>query len=406
MARGRLVVAVVVAALSAACVPGQGTQQPNAKGEIAIAAAMAVADLDVLAPMKGVRFAVARTPTVRGYRLTLRSFDNSLAGLFDPAKALQNMKQIIDDPAILGLVGPSRSLEATYEIPLAEAASLAMLSPATKDCLTVARPGCFLPPPTVNPTTFFRVATPDRFQATAMADYASGELKLRRVAVITDGFEYGNGLADTFSKRFADAGGMVVLRGSFQPCCTADFTPLLHVVKQSNPEAVYVAAGPQGQPCRVRAQIKDVLATDTYFLGSDGILDDGCLKDASENLSQRMMATSPAPRPRTSRDARAIVNAYTRAHPRPADTGSYTFAAYDSTMILIDAIGRAIDANGGRLPSRSQVVRAVAQTMGWEGVTGTWSFDAKGDPRTSSVSLYQVQQRQWRYLATVSVKGS
>src|SRR5215472_7037361 len=238
MASGRLVVAVVVAALTAACVPGQAAQQPNARGEIAIAAAMPLAELGALATMKGVRFALERTPTVGGYRLTLRSFDNSLAGLLDPAKALQNLKQIIDDPAILGLVGASRSIEATYEIPVAEAASLAMLSPATQDCLTIARPDCFLPPRTVNPTTFFRVATPDRFQATAMADYASGELKLRRVAVITDGFEYGNGLADTFSKRFADAGGTVVVRGSFQPCCTADFTPLLHVVKQSNPEAV------------------------------------------------------------------------------------------------------------------------------------------------------------------------
>src|SRR5215472_3736032 len=108
MPNGRLAVAVVVAALTAACVPGQAPQQPNAKGEIALAAATPFTEPDVLATFNGVRFALERTPTVRGYRLKLRSFNNSLAGEFDPAKALQNMKQIIDDPTILGVVGTAR----------------------------------------------------------------------------------------------------------------------------------------------------------------------------------------------------------------------------------------------------------------------------------------------------------
>src|SRR5215471_173945 len=98
MGNGRLAVAVVVAALSAVCVPGQGAQQPNVKGEIAIAAATPIKEPDALTTFNGVRFALERTPSVRGYRLKLRSFNNSLADEFDPAKALQNMKQIIDDP--------------------------------------------------------------------------------------------------------------------------------------------------------------------------------------------------------------------------------------------------------------------------------------------------------------------
>ena len=402
MANGRLALAVVVAALTAACVPGQAAQQPYAKGEIAIAAATPLTAEDVLATFNGVRFALERTPTVRGYRLKLRSFNNSLAGEFDPAKALQNMKQVIDDPAILGVVGPSRSLEAAYEIPRTEAANLVMLSPATQDCLTIARPACFLPPRTVNPTAFFRVATPDRFQATAMADYAGRDLTVRRVAVISDGFGYGDALADTFSKRFADAGGTIVLRRSFQPCCTTDFAALLQEVKQSNPDAVYVGAGTK-VACKIRGQMKYVIPTDIYFLGPDGILNNGCLEYASEYLSPRMIATSPAPQARTSRDAVAIVDAYRKAHPHPEDAGQYTFAGYDSAMILIHAIGRAIDANGGRLPSRSQVLQAVAQTTAWEGVTGTWSFDANGDPIMSAVHLYQVQGRKWTYLADRTV---
>lgn len=405
MVGGRVAVAVLLATLSAACVPGEGALQHNAKGEVAIAAAMPVAQADVLATMKGVRFALERNPSVRGYGLTLRPFDNSLAGLFDPAKALQNLKQIINDPAILGIVGPSNSLQASYEIPLANKASLAMISPATNDCLTLALPSCPLPPPqTINPTSFFRVAAPDRFQGTAMADFASGDLKLRRVAVITDGGNFGSRLADVFSRRFTGAGGTVVHQASFQAFTTTDFIPLLHGVRESNPEAIYVGAGAPNT-CMMRAQMKDVIATDIYFLGSDGILGDQCLKYAATNLSPRMVATTPAPRQRASRDAKAIVDAYRKAYPRPEDTGNYTFAGYDSALTLIDAIGRAIDANGGRLPSRAQVLRAVAQTTDLEGVTGTWSFDANGDPRTSTISLYHVQRGQWTYFADVAVKA-
>ena len=152
--------------------------------------------------------------------------------------------------------------------------------------------------------------------------------------------------------------------------------------------------------------MKAVLATDIYFLGGDGILTPDCLEDAANYLSPRMIATTPAPRERTSRDARAIVDAYRKAHPRQEDIGDYTFAGYDSALILIDAIGRAVDANGGRPPSRVQVLRAVAQTRDLEGVTGTWSFDANGDPKTSTVTLNQVRAGMWKYLAQVTVEGS
>lgn len=53
MIRSRLALAALLAALSAACVPGEGGLQYNTKGEIAIAAAAPLADADVLATMKG-----------------------------------------------------------------------------------------------------------------------------------------------------------------------------------------------------------------------------------------------------------------------------------------------------------------------------------------------------------------
>lgn len=74
-------------------------------------------------------------------------------------------------------------------------------------------------------------------------------------------------------------------------------------------------------------------------------------------------------------------------------------------MILFDAIQRAIDANGGRIPNRAQVRQAVAHTRELKGVTGVWSFDENGDPANPTVALYQVRQDRWSPLTEVTVKG-
>jgi branched-chain amino acid transport system substrate-binding protein len=71
--------------------------------------------------------------------------------------------------------------------------------------------------------------------------------------------------------------------------------------------------------------------------------------------------------------------------------------------ILIDAIGRAIDANGGRVPSRSQVIDAVAGTHDFKGTTGTYSFDVNGDATRPPMSIYQVRNGHWAFNRTVEV---
>jgi len=61
-----------------------------------------------------------------------------------------------------------------------------------------------------------------------------------------------------------------------------------------------------------------------------------------------------------------------------------------AAMILINAIKRAIDANGGRIPTRRQVVEAVANAPPFKGVTGSCSFDAMGDAISPMMSVNRV----------------
>src|SRR5260370_17052415 len=79
-------------------------------------------------------------------------------------------------------------------------------------------------------------------------------------------------------------------------------------------------------------------------------------------------------------DAKAVVDAYSAAYPGSSNIGAYTFAGYDCAAILIDAIGRAIDKNGGNMPTRQQVLDAVASTSTFNRLTPVITFAPHHNP--------------------------
>jgi branched-chain amino acid transport system substrate-binding protein len=72
------------------------------------------------------------------------------------------------------------------------------------------------------------------------------------------------------------------------------------------------------------------------------------------------------------------------------DPEPFAAQAYDSCWIGLTAIANAIKANGGKKPSRSQVVTAVRNIKGFKGITATYTFDAKGDPVPAVYFVIQV----------------
>lgn len=344
---------------------------------------------------EGVRFAVARHPTIGKFALTFKPFDDNLGGLPDTAKGIQNVQQMAADPQILGIVGPYLSFMAAAEIPVASRYDLPMLSPATtSDCLTLSTPDCRPPARAGGINNFFRITAPDSAQATAMADFVVTNLGIHTVGVLSDGFPYGDALARNFVRRISALGGTVILQEKFSSS-TNDFSDLLSRLKAGGGQALYVGAVAAHGVCRIAAQMQ-VIVPDAYFLGGDGLVDAACVKDAGSSATARMIATVAGnPVLGTDPVSKGLIDDYNRSH-RSDQLGAYTFAAYDCAEILIDAIRRAIDANGGKFPSRRQVIQAVAATH-LKGVTGTWSFDSRGDATAPGISLFRVDAGRWRF---------
>lgn len=69
---------------------------------------------------------------------------------------------------------------------------------------------------------------------------------------------------------------------------------------------------------------------------------------------------------------------------------AYGGYAYDSTWAIIEAVKKATEGNGGKVPERAKVVEAM-QGVSFEGVTGKVSFDEFGDTTNKQLTVYKVE---------------
>ncbi len=394
--------------------PSAGASGGTSKGEIIIASDLPVSGADAsdgIPTQNGVQFAVESTGSIKGFKLTWKGFDDTVNGAHDPQKGTQNVQQMLNDSTILGMVGPFNSNVAAAEIPVGNRGSLAMVSPSnTNDCLTKPEFGgkpCTDPnPKNLRPTgvnNYFRIAAPDSFQGPAMADYAYDTLKLTKVAVWSDNEIFGKGVADTFQAEFVKKGGQVVVRQDFDTKVTNDWKPFLTDAKSKGAQAVYAGATSGTKACIPRAQMAGII--DGQYMTPDGGVNSQCIKDAGSNAAN-MYGTVAGADAAQNPDAKATIDAFTAKFTKKDDLGSYTFMAYDCAKILIDAIGRAIDANGGKMPTRQQVVTALSQTKNLKLTTGTYTFDANGDPTTPTMSIFQTKGGDWAWIKQFGVGGS
>jgi len=361
-------------------------------GEVIIASDLPTSGADAssgLPTQQGAAFAVSQLKTYKGITITFLPFDDTVNGVHDPQKGAQNVQQMLSDPKVVAMVGPFNSNVARAEIPIANQGQLAMMSPSnTNECLTQTFPYCDPQPAALRPTgknNYFRIAAPDTVQGPAMADYILNTLKLTKVAVFSDNETFGKGVADNFVKRLTAKGGTVTNRSDFDWKTTNDFKPFINEAKAKGAQVIYAGATSATKGCIVRSQMTGIL--DVPFTGPDGIGDDQCLKDSGSNTAN-MFFTNAAGDASQNPDAASTVAAFKQAYPKASDLGAYTFPAYDCAFILVDAVKRAIDAAGGKVPTRQQVIDAVQSTSGLKGTVGTYAFDANGDPKSATMAFW------------------
>jgi branched-chain amino acid transport system substrate-binding protein len=346
------------------------------------------------------------------------------SGLHDPTVGAANVTTLIADAEVAGMVGPFNSNVAKAEMPIANPAPFAQISPAnTNPCLTkdTAASGCsgtndLLP--TLRPTnkvSYFRVATTDDHQGPAGADYFYKQ-GVKKVYVIDDAETYGIGIANAFIGEWKTVGG-TLLGHSSEPGTTTSYVSLLTQIAALHPDGIYFGGLDSTGGILIKQQMKQVPGlTSLPFAGGDGIVT-GTFATTIQPLgggpvygTVAVVDTSKNP------SASTFNQQYAAAFPSDPES-VYSAAAYDSANILIQAIKKAL-ANGAKAPTSSSdsatattfrtAVIAAVQGIAYDGVTGHQSFDANGDTQLKIISIYKLglnssSKPDWLYEAAVNV---
>jgi branched-chain amino acid transport system substrate-binding protein len=414
--------AVASVALAACGTSGGGTAN---KGTIKIGVDLPESGAeasDGIPTLNGVKYAVQTQTTVEGFTIQVSNLDDAVNGVHDPQKGAQNMQQFVSDSAVLGVVGPFNSNVARAEIPISNRAHLAQISPAnTNQCLTkniyipttlgapkdiTCKDAGILAPADLRPTginNYFRVATTDDLQGPAMADFAIDVLKVTKLGVASDNEVYGKGIADTFTAEFKNKGGTVVKRQDFDTKSTNAFQPFLQAAKSAGAQGIYFGGTDSNKGCVIRSQASGIFGIDTPYMGGDGLQTAQCLKDAA-SMASGIYAAVAAPNAEQIPESASIISGFKKAFPNKDDFGAYSMPAYDCAKILIAAIGRAIKANGGNMPTREAVRAEVAKTTDFVGALGKTSFDANGDTSQKIISIYQATGSpvDWKWVKQIN----
>jgi branched-chain amino acid transport system substrate-binding protein len=335
------------------------------------------------------------------FKLEASLLDDAVQGKHDPAAGAQNVKTFIADSAVLAMVGPFNSNVAKSEIPLTNDSGLVQISPSnTNDGLTVGDDAKKLRTAHPDVNSYFRVCTRDSKQGSALAQVAAQRLGLKKVFVIDDNETYGKGLADVFDASFRQLGG-TVLGHEHITANQQDFKALLTKVKSQNPDAVFFGGNTSTGGGLIRRQMSDVGMAKTPYLGGDGISDDEFEKVAGDTANGSYM-TAAAPDADKLPSAKTFVDAYKARF--KSDVGPYSANAYAAAKIEIAAIEKAINDNGGKMPTRADVLKNVASTTGFDSPIGKIGFDANGDTTAPILSLFRVDNGKRVTIDQITVK--
>ncbi len=240
--------------------------------------------------------------------------------------------------------------------------------------------------------TAFRVVADDAQLGGTLGRYAMKDMGGKNIAVIDDRTAYGQGVADEFEKAVKAAGGKTLDR-QFTTDKATDFTAILTQIKAKKPDIVFfggmdAVAGP------MMRQMKQ-LGIKAKFVGGDGICSGELPKLAAGAMADGQVVCAEAGGVEGEQkvgmdDFRAKFKAKYNT-----DVQVYAPYVYDALNVMVAAMEKA----GSSDPAKYLPV--LAKTEGYKGVTGTISFDEKGDVKNGALTLYTYKDGKRDQIAVV-----
>lgn len=240
--------------------------------------------------------------------------------------------------------------------------------------------------------TAFRVVADDVHLGGTLGKYAVKQLKGKKIAVIDDRTAYGQGVADEFIKGVKGAAGTTVAR-EFTSDKATDFTAILTSIKGKKPDVIFFGgmdsvAGP------MLRQMKQ-LGLNSQFMGGDGICTGALPKLSAGTMGDGQVVCAEAGGVEGTEKVGLEKFRLDFKKKFNADVLLYAPYVYDAVNVMAAAMVKA----GSAEPAKYLPV--LAKTNGYKGVTGTISFDAKGDILNGALTLYTYKGGNREQIAVV-----
>ncbi|MBN8469636.1 ABC transporter substrate-binding protein [Corallococcus exiguus] len=298
---------------------------------------------------------------VRGQKLVVRVYDSQGR----PEEGAQAATRLIAQDKVVALLGEAASSVSMAMADKAQAGKVPMITP-TSTSPEVTKKGDYI----------FRVCFIDPFQGLVMAKFARENLKLSKVAVLTDNKSaFSVGLAEVFNQKFKEFGGTIVGNESYSKGDT-DFRAQLTSIKNLKPEAVFVP-GYYTDVGIIARQAREV-GLRVPLLGGDGWDSDKLYELGGSALEGSYFSNHYSP-DNPDPVVQNFLKTYKAAYGSVPD--SVAVLAYDAARLLVDAMKRAPDTSGPALRD------AIASTKDFPGVAGTINLDANRDAVKQAVVM-------------------
>jgi branched-chain amino acid transport system substrate-binding protein len=277
----------------------------------------------------------------------------------DPAKAPALATKIVQDPSIIGLVGPGFSGESLATGKTFYEAGLPSISPSATNA-TITQQGW---------TTWHRVIGNDSIQGAADVKYMENTANAKKIFLVHDDQDYSVGLAGFVKTALGSA---MAGEDAVQQKQT-DFGPTVTKVTSASPDAVFYAGYyPEGGLlCKQLRQA----GYKGLFMSGDGSEDPAFVTTAGAQAAEGAILSAPAA------PAPADFNAKYKAL-NGKDSGLYSTQSYDAANIFLAGI----DAGKTSHEDMNTFIGSYDKT----GVSGPIKFDSKGDISAQTIYAYKV----------------
>ena len=292
-----------------------------------------------------------------GCQIQLKAFDTE----GDPQKATAIAPQIVDDAAIVGLVGPTWSGVTKATGSVFDQAGLVALTPAATN-VALSEQGW---------KTFFRGLSSDGVQGPSLANYLKNVAGVKKACVIDDSTDAGVGQADAVRQTLGPitdtACNISVKKGD------KDFSAAVTQVKNQSPDVV-VYASYYTEAALLLQQLRDAGYTG-LFSGPDGLKDPQFVKAAGQAAEGAILSCPCGPAPASFSDE------YSKKFGQAP--GTYSVEAYDLATILLTGI------DSGAV-TRDALLEFVRGYSG-QGLAREYRWTDTGELTSNMIWIYKVQ---------------